>query len=413
VAGQKQIDSDIVQEVVQDFDLDSVRFNTEPTANSGEILHSGNGLSLTNKAADQPRQTSDETLQSDVPGADYAFPRSAGLDNAEPARVETSRVEVAPNEVVPNRGEEEVGEIIFPHATFESDDPISGAHGQTTLDNAGTSADSRDAVEPTPEASAAEPDSIAEAKSEDQSGPNLDSARDLEGNRKVEQNSALELAFEYDSKSEVESESSVETSLATGSGAKSKLGHHLGADIGSQLQSESEPPSRLHSKSDCEARALAGFRWYSESHLLPESRPDSHAEAWSSASEVDLKPNLASEKSGVGPMLKQWHVHKTRIYLGASILILLLVLWTGGAPLFKSPQSELTSFQELTLGLSQPTPSRVYDGNPDTRVWVDVQSRLYYCPGAKLYSRTPGGKFTTQRSARLEHFTAANRELCH
>jgi len=111
-------------------------------------------------------------------------------------------------------------------------------------------------------------------------------------------------------------------------------------------------------------------------------------------------------------MLKQWHGHKTRIYLGASILILLLVLWTGGAPLFKSPQSELTSFQELTLGLSQPTPSRVYDGNPDTRVWVDVQSRLYYCPGAKLYSRTPGGKFTTQRSARLEHFTAANGELC-
>src|SRR6185369_5474803 len=44
----------------------------------------------------------------------------------------------------------------------------------------------------------------------------------------------------------------------------------------------------------------------------------------------------------------------------------------------------------------QSVPPPVYQGNPDTKVWVDLHTAIYYCPGASLYGKTPKGKFARQ-----------------
>jgi hypothetical protein len=51
-------------------------------------------------------------------------------------------------------------------------------------------------------------------------------------------------------------------------------------------------------------------------------------------------------------------------------------------------------------------------GNPNVRVWVDVHTALYYCPGSDLYGKTPGGQFASQRDAHLDHFEPATGTLC-
>jgi hypothetical protein len=41
-----------------------------------------------------------------------------------------------------------------------------------------------------------------------------------------------------------------------------------------------------------------------------------------------------------------------------------------------------------------------------------VHTALYYCPGADLYGKTPGGKFTSQQDAQQDQFEPANRKAC-
>jgi hypothetical protein len=51
-------------------------------------------------------------------------------------------------------------------------------------------------------------------------------------------------------------------------------------------------------------------------------------------------------------------------------------------------------------------------GNPDVKVWVDLQTALYYCPGTDLYGSTPKGKYTTQGDAQQDQFEPAYRRPC-
>jgi hypothetical protein len=78
------------------------------------------------------------------------------------------------------------------------------------------------------------------------------------------------------------------------------------------------------------------------------------------------------------------------------------------------PKPELTMFESLmvSLGLAEPPPAPVYMGNPDTQVWIDVHTALYYCPGTELYGKTADGKFTSQRDAQQDQFQPANRKAC-
>jgi hypothetical protein len=79
-----------------------------------------------------------------------------------------------------------------------------------------------------------------------------------------------------------------------------------------------------------------------------------------------------------------------------------------------APDADLSTFDKLLIGLGlaeAPTPPE-YRGNPDTQVWIDLQTALYYCPGSDLYSKTTKGRLSTQRDAQLDQFEPANRRPC-
>jgi hypothetical protein len=94
-------------------------------------------------------------------------------------------------------------------------------------------------------------------------------------------------------------------------------------------------------------------------------------------------------------------------------MALLLVVWSA----WPAPaSSHLTWFESVLveLGLAQ-VPSRTPatpTGNPSVRVWVDVHTALYYCPGSDLYGKTPGGQFESQRSAQQDQFEPATGTVC-
>ena len=92
-------------------------------------------------------------------------------------------------------------------------------------------------------------------------------------------------------------------------------------------------------------------------------------------------------------------------------LFLFMLVWAWPAP-----ASHLTLYESLLvkLGIAE-VPQRAPappSGNPNLRVWVDVHTALYYCPGSDLYGNTPGGQFETQREAQLDHFRAASGAVC-
>lgn len=129
-------------------------------------------------------------------------------------------------------------------------------------------------------------------------------------------------------------------------------------------------------------------------------------------------------------LTRQWRARRANVYLLAAAILLLAVLSglaTRSAPIPGNtvsvvnarrrktpPPPQLTLFEQMLvgLGLAEPPPASAYLGNPKTQVWVDVHTALYYCPGADLYGKTPGGKFTTQQDAQLDQFEPANRKAC-
>ena len=60
----------------------------------------------------------------------------------------------------------------------------------------------------------------------------------------------------------------------------------------------------------------------------------------------------------------------------------------------------------------QSVPPAEYQGNPDTKVWIDLHTAIYYCPGASLYGKTQKGKYDRQQDALDDHFEPAGRQAC-
>jgi len=72
-----------------------------------------------------------------------------------------------------------------------------------------------------------------------------------------------------------------------------------------------------------------------------------------------------------------------------------------------------TWYQALMSRLGvQSKPVKVFAGAPDTRVWIDVHTQLYYCSGEDLYGKTPDGEFTTQYNAQSDGFLPASNTTC-
>jgi hypothetical protein len=175
-----------------------------------------------------------------------------------------------------------------------------------------------------------------------------------------------------------------------------------------------------------------------ESEPGHESRSTSPVSETSDESPAKMDPSLAlaarpspgdseiptDDTSPISPAMSPRQIwlakHRADLYIGAAVLLLLVVLSGWGmhsdqGPVVKHPaQPSLTLFEKLlvSLGLAETPAAPIYMGNPNAPVWVDLHTALYYCSGSDLYGKTPGGKFTTQRDAQLDQFEPAARKTC-
>jgi len=151
--------------------------------------------------------------------------------------------------------------------------------------------------------------------------------------------------------------------------------------------------------------------------LALRERPRSPS-VWASATQAQRWLQSLHPQSAGGIWLAK---HRADLYVGAAILMLLIVLSGWGmrpvqnhSAVKNSPQPSLTLFEKLlvSLGLAEAPPAPVYLGNPNAQVWVDLHTALYYCSDSDLYGKTPGGKFTSQRDAQMDQFEPAARRNC-
>jgi GAF domain-containing protein len=157
----------------------------------------------------------------------------------------------------------------------------------------------------------------------------------------------------------------------------------------------------------------------------------SHGVAWTSAANARefLEQLAASEHPN--SLVRFWKARRADIYLAiAVILVIVAIRWgiwsnpavgatTGPATSTAhhkapAPENDLSFFDRMliSLGLADPPPEPENKGNPDTKVWVDLHTALYYCPGSDLYGKTVKGKFVSQRDAQLDQFEPALRKNC-
>ena len=152
---------------------------------------------------------------------------------------------------------------------------------------------------------------------------------------------------------------------------------------------------------------------------------------WSSATNARAFLEQLAGKKNPGSLARFWKARRGDIYLAVAVVLVAAVIrwgiWSNhsvsatGSPSTAAashhkpaPDADLSVFDRMliTLGLAEPPPAPEYKGNPDTQVWVDLHTALYYCPGADLYGKTPKGRFTSQREAQLDQFEPAYRKAC-
>lgn len=149
---------------------------------------------------------------------------------------------------------------------------------------------------------------------------------------------------------------------------------------------------------------------------------------WTSAAAAREFLERVSRQNRNNAVVRFLKMRRGDVYLALAIILAACVIRWGvwsdkpamepATPVAASHHSvyaDLSFFDRMLikLGLADPPDPPVYRGNPDTKVWVDVPTALYYCPGADLYGKTPKGKMTTQRDAQLDQFEPAYRKACN
>ena len=144
------------------------------------------------------------------------------------------------------------------------------------------------------------------------------------------------------------------------------------------------------------------------------------AATWSSAAKArawfdSLKPPQKSKDW----FRDEWNFHRgiISIALASAVLLAVLFQWVTRPAPAPGKGRELSAFEQMlvSVGLAEapppisPTPQ---PGNPSTKVWVDVHTALYYCPGADLYGKTPNGKYTSQLEAQRDNFQPSTLKAC-
>ncbi|MGO8796173.1 MAG: GAF domain-containing protein [Candidatus Sulfotelmatobacter sp.] len=156
---------------------------------------------------------------------------------------------------------------------------------------------------------------------------------------------------------------------------------------------------------------------------------------WTSAAKTRAFLESLAAARTTNPLVLFWRSRRGDFYLAIALVLLLAVIrWGIGSSHSVSatdhraavssnanhsnpqpaPAPDLSAFDKflIAVGLAEAPEPLEYKGNPDTQVWVDLHTALYYCPGSELYNKTAKGKLTSQRDAQLDHFEPANRKPC-
>lgn len=151
---------------------------------------------------------------------------------------------------------------------------------------------------------------------------------------------------------------------------------------------------------------------------------------WSSASRARAFLEGLRGKGSSSALAHFWRNHRGDFYLAVAIVLLgVAIRWgilsqdaAGGAGRGTAisantnrPDADLSAFDKIliSLGLAEAPAVPAYKGNPQTQVWIDLHTALYYCPGSELYGTTPKGKYASQRDAQLDQFEPASRKACN
>jgi putative methionine-R-sulfoxide reductase with GAF domain len=157
---------------------------------------------------------------------------------------------------------------------------------------------------------------------------------------------------------------------------------------------------------------------------------------WSSASRAREFLESLAKTSSPGALARFWRARRGDFYLVVAVILVLIVIrWgilsnrsvgaSGGGGTASSSaarrksqaDADLPMFDKLliSLGLAEApeAPEYKYKGNPNTQVWIDPHTALYYCPDSELYGKTPKGKFASQQDAQLDQFEPASRRACN
>lgn len=154
---------------------------------------------------------------------------------------------------------------------------------------------------------------------------------------------------------------------------------------------------------------------------------------WTSAARAQDYLESLSGDGAPNALQRFWYSRRGDFYLGIAIAFVVFVIgwgiWsnhflgpgprsTGANPARHSAadQPPLSAFDRLliSVGLAEAPEAPLYKdkGNPNTMVWVDLNTAQYYCPDSDLYQKTAKGKLYSQREAQLDQFEPAYRKAC-
>jgi GAF domain-containing protein len=149
---------------------------------------------------------------------------------------------------------------------------------------------------------------------------------------------------------------------------------------------------------------------------------------WTSAAKARDFLEQVAKSHHQGAFQLFWNQRRGDVYLAVAVILMAIVIrwgiWSDHAmgattsaatnASHRKRDADLSMFDRLLIstGLAEAPDQPEPKGNPDTQVWVDLHTALYYCPGTDLYGKTPKGRYTSQKDAQLDQFEPAYRKAC-